>query len=65
MLEDRLPLTRGDFTSNDAYARYLDTVAMLVDMQFSQRSHAENALVDDTQFPLQPPVGVGGTRKKD
>ena len=37
------PMKRSDFASDAAYQRYLEGLAAMVDMVFTQRSHAESA----------------------
>ncbi len=43
------PMKRSDFASDAAYQRYLDGLAAMVDMVFTQRSHAEPALDAGTE----------------
>lgn len=41
------PLDRADFASDEAYQRYLDGLAAIVDMLFTQRSRAETEVDAD------------------
>ena len=41
------PLDRSDFASDEAYQRYLDGLAAIVDMLFTQRSRAETEVDAD------------------